>query len=119
MANRIQLRRDTTANWNSVDPVLADGEPGYDIVTNEIRIGNGSDSWSQLSANTISGGGGTGNTLVNGSYTFGLEADGNLSVPAGSHIIAPANANLSLRSTGITGNTHIEWFDGADRATVK
>jgi len=57
MANRIQLRRDTTANWESVDPILADGEPGYDIVTNEIRIGDGSLQWSQLSANTISGGG--------------------------------------------------------------
>lgn len=58
MANRIQLRRDTTANWNNIDPVLADGEPGYDIVTNELRIGNGLNVWSELSANTISGGGG-------------------------------------------------------------
>lgn len=86
MANRIQLRRDTTANWNSVDPVLADGEPGYDIVTNEIRIGNGSNVWSELSANTISGGGGTGNTLVNGGYIVSLETDGNLTLPNGSVI---------------------------------
>jgi hypothetical protein len=87
MANRIQLRRDTTANWNSVDPVLADGEPGYDIVTNELRIGNGSNVWSELSANTISGGGGgTSNTLVNGGYIVSLETDGNLTLPNGSVI---------------------------------
>lgn len=57
MANRIQLRRDTTSNWANVNPILSDGEMGYDIVTNEIRIGNGSNTWSQLSGNTISGGG--------------------------------------------------------------
>jgi hypothetical protein len=72
MANRIQLRRDTTANWNNVNPVLADGEPGYDIVTNEIRIGDGSNTWSQLSANTISGGGAsTGNVTFSGINIIG------------------------------------------------
>ena len=76
MANRIQLRRDTTANWNSVDPVLADGEPGYDIVTNELRIGNGSNTWSQLSANTISGGGGasTGNVTFSDINVIGTSS---------------------------------------------
>ena len=72
MANRIQLRRDTTANWNNIDPVLADGEMGYDIVTNEIRIGNGSNVWSELSANTISGGGAsTGNVTFSGINIIG------------------------------------------------
>jgi hypothetical protein len=56
MANRIQLRRDTTANWESVNPILADGEPGYDIVTNEVRIGDGSTAWTGLTGNVISGG---------------------------------------------------------------
>jgi hypothetical protein len=94
MANRIQLRRDTTHNWESINPILADGEPGYDIVTNEIRIGNGSNVWSELSANTISGGGGTstGNTLVNGSYTVGLGTDGILTLPFGSTINDTPNA---------------------------
>jgi hypothetical protein len=92
MANRIQLRRDTTSNWNSVNPVLADGEPGYDIVTNEIRIGNGSNTWSQLSANTISGGSGT--SLTNNGYTFSLETNGNLTLPQGG-TITEANVGLA------------------------
>jgi len=76
MANRIQLRRDTTANWNSVDPVLADGEPGYDIVTNEIRIGDGSTAWTGLSGNTISGGGGasTGNVTFSDINVIGTSS---------------------------------------------
>lgn len=37
----IQYRRDTTANWNSVNPVLADGEPAYDTVSGLLKIGDG------------------------------------------------------------------------------
>ena len=47
----IQLRRDTTANWLSVNPVLAQGELGIayngDVVAT-IRIGNGASTWTQL-----------------------------------------------------------------------
>lgn len=71
MANRIQLRRDTTSNWENINPVLADGEPGYDIVTNEVRIGDGSTSWTGLTANTISGGGSTGDVTFNGINIIG------------------------------------------------
>jgi hypothetical protein len=67
MANRIQLRRDTTANWANVNPILSDGEMGYDINTNEIRIGDGSTDWTGLSGNTIGGGGGGAST---GDVTF-------------------------------------------------
>ena len=48
MANRIQLRRDTTTNWNSIDPVLADGEPGLNIDNNQLKYGDGNSTWSQL-----------------------------------------------------------------------
>jgi hypothetical protein len=109
MANRIQLRRDTTANWNSVDPVLADGEPGYDIVTNELRIGNGSNTWSQLSANTISGGGGGGTSIYNsvGSATVGSSGQtwefsgtaGVLTLPRNSYL-ETSDANLKIGSPG-------------------
>ena len=39
MANRIQLRRDTSANWATINPILADGEPGLEIDTNKIKYG--------------------------------------------------------------------------------
>jgi len=90
MANRIQLRRDTTANWNSVDPVLADGEPGYDIVTNEIRIGNGSNVWSELSANTISGGGASTGNITFSDYTI---------IGTGNILLQPDVADLSTIPT--------------------
>lgn len=48
MANKIQLRRDTTVNWIAHDPVLAEGEPAVDMTTGQIRIGNGVLAWSSL-----------------------------------------------------------------------
>ena len=66
MANKIQLRRDTTANWNNVNPILADGEPGLDITTNQVKYGDGANAWVDLSY--ASGGGGL--TDVDGVVTF-------------------------------------------------
>jgi len=49
MANTIQIRRDTTANWTSGNPVLLAGEIAYDTTTNQIKIGDGTTAWSSLS----------------------------------------------------------------------
>ncbi len=42
MAIRIQLRRDTAANWVSANPVLRAGEIGIETDTLKFKIGNGS-----------------------------------------------------------------------------
>lgn len=49
MTVRIQLRRDTDANWQSVNPVLATGEPGINTTTGQIKIGDGVTAWNGLS----------------------------------------------------------------------
>jgi hypothetical protein len=90
----MQVRRDTAANWITVNPVLASGEIGYETDTGYLKVGNGTSAWTALpytpsqymvlsSANTLTsqtaaqpifdGGGGTSNgalTLVDGTYTF-------------------------------------------------
>lgn len=48
MATRILLRRDTSANWASANPVLANGEIGYDTTLDRIKVGDGSTAWSSL-----------------------------------------------------------------------
>jgi hypothetical protein len=58
MATRIQLRRDTAANWTTNNPTLASGEVGFETDTNTFKIGNGSDSWTELNYFAIGGGGG-------------------------------------------------------------
>ena len=37
-----KLRRDTSSRWISVNPILSDGEPGFETDTGLMKIGNGS-----------------------------------------------------------------------------
>ena len=53
MATRIQFRRDTAANWTSVNPTLQSGELGFESNTGKFKIGNGSSSWTALSYASI------------------------------------------------------------------
>ena len=47
---RIQLRRGTSSQWNaSSSVILAAGEIGFETDTNHFKIGNGDDTWEQLS----------------------------------------------------------------------
>jgi hypothetical protein len=45
---KIQVRRDTAANWTSVGPTLAAGEFGLDTTNMLIKIGDGSTAWATL-----------------------------------------------------------------------
>ena len=44
----ILLRRDTTANWQSENPVLAQGELGVETDTGKAKLGDGSTTWNGL-----------------------------------------------------------------------
>jgi len=46
---RIQVRRGTSTEWTSVNPVLAAGEMGVETNTNLFKFGNGSSTWTALS----------------------------------------------------------------------
>jgi exopolysaccharide biosynthesis protein len=48
MPTRIQIRRDTTERWTAVNPVLAIGEPGLDVSTHELRVGDGATRYLDL-----------------------------------------------------------------------
>jgi hypothetical protein len=48
MAIRIQLRRDTAANWTSANPTLRAGEVGIETDTLKFKIGNGTQTWTQI-----------------------------------------------------------------------
>lgn len=55
MADIIQIRRDTAANWTSANPTLADGEIGYETDTYKMKIGDGTTAWSSLAYQQASG----------------------------------------------------------------
>ena len=48
MADLIQLRRDTAANWTLANTVLSQGEQGYETDTGKMKIGDGSTAWTSL-----------------------------------------------------------------------
>jgi len=48
MADLIKLRRDTEANWNLADPILANGEITINTDNDLVKVGNGVDPWSLL-----------------------------------------------------------------------
>ena len=73
MADMIQIRRDTAANWTAANPILAQGELGAETNTSKIKIGNGSSTWSALSYLIDAGGYLTetsSNTLTNKTIAF-------------------------------------------------
>jgi len=48
MATKIQLRRDLAANWAGTNPVLAQGEPGVELDTKKMKVGDGVTAWNSL-----------------------------------------------------------------------
>lgn len=47
--SKILIRRDTAANWTAANPVLGDGEQGYEKDTGKMKIGDGVKAWKDLS----------------------------------------------------------------------
>lgn len=45
---RIQIRRDTSNNWATYNPILADGEFALETDTRKIKIGNGEQPYTEL-----------------------------------------------------------------------
>lgn len=48
MAVRIQMRRGTSSEWNDADPILNEGEIGYNTTLSQLKVGDGSTIWSEL-----------------------------------------------------------------------
>lgn len=45
MADKLQTRRDNSVEWTSNNPILSDGEIGFERDTNRLKIGNGVTRW--------------------------------------------------------------------------
>ena len=87
MPTKIQLRRDTAADWASNNPTLSEGEFGWESDTNRFKIGDGTTAW---------------NSLV---YSDTLKSLGDMTI-TGSTITAPSNGDLTLATAG-TGKVNI------------
>ena len=45
---KIKLRRDTAANWLDANPVLSNGETGFETDTRMVKLGDGTTAWADL-----------------------------------------------------------------------
>ena len=45
------LRRDTAENWQNKNPILREGEEGYETDTGRRKIGDGMSGWNSLEYN--------------------------------------------------------------------
>ena len=87
MPTKIQLRRDTAADWTSNNPTLSEGEFGWESDTNRFKIGDGTTAWNSLT------------------YSDTLKSLGDMTI-TGSTITAPSNGDLVLATAG-TGKVNI------------
>ena len=46
--DRIQLRRDSSARWAEINPILLEGEVGFETDTKRRKIGDGTNRWNDL-----------------------------------------------------------------------
>lgn len=48
MASKIEFRRNTAAAWTSTNPILDAGEPGVELDTARLKVGDGVTPWNTL-----------------------------------------------------------------------
>lgn len=102
-----KLKRGTAARWNEVNPILAQGEPGFAYDINVLKIGNGIDTWSNLPA------------INSQSYTISPDGD-SVAVDINNHMTIYGFADAQENQIPIKGKDgKIQWvtldpvaFDG-------
>lgn len=108
---KFQLRRDTAANWTSINPTLGSGEPALETDTRRQKIGDGSTAWTDLPYIPD----GTVRSVSAASSSAGFSLSGGPITQAGEIIFAvtsPSDARVSLGlgsvatlNTGTSGAT--------------
>ena len=112
MATKIQLRRDTAADWTSNNPTLAAGEFGWESDTNKFKIGDGSTAWTSLAyasdgdtaGITFVGDDSTG-TLVSQNETFKVAGTQNVTTAVSGDTLTVTGPDLSSYATGSSTTT--------------
>lgn len=119
MAIQIQFRRGDSADWTSVNPVLAEGEVGLEIDTLKLKVGNGINTWTGL---PYFGGTGTvfsvGMTLPTGLQVSGspITSSGTLAVSYQAGYSIPTTSSQTNWDTAYTDR--LKWDGGSTGLTA-
>ena len=81
-SQKVQLRRDTSSNWTTGNPILLSGEMGFETNTTKFKIGNGSTPWNSLAYSPVVDAGSVPTLGVdtNGNYVAGVSAGTGITV---------------------------------------
>lgn len=99
----IQLRRGTAAQWAVANPILADGELGWESDTAEFKMGDGITAWntrpywiSDVAGHTHS------MSQISDSSAFGRSVLAAVNAATARGLLGAGTSNLALGSTGST-----------------
>lgn len=114
----IKLRRDSAADWASVNPVLADGEVGLESDSGLVKYGNGTSQWSDLPYTTAASvktkvQNNTGSSIPKGSVVYISGASGD------NPRITLADADTEATSSKTLGITEAAIADGAQGYVIE
>lgn len=106
MANKIQFRRDTAANWTDANPLLSQGELGYETDTTKFKLGDGTSYWNDLGYAFIPSG--PQDRITSGTVALVINADGTITAPsnvlnAGAESTIVASLFLAAEGSSGTG----------------
>lgn len=114
----IKFRRDTAANWASVDPVLAAGEAGLETDSGLVKYGNGTSAWADLQYTAASlvktkVQNATGSSIPKGSVVYISGANGD------NPLIALADADSEATSSKTIGIVQADIANGAQGYVIE
>lgn len=125
MAVRIQLRRDSSENWENNNPVLADGEPAWDKTNSILKIGDGIKTWTELDSFSPGGGGGLAeNGVPPGGTTNQLAAKNSgddydlkwMDAPEAANGVPAGGTESQLAAKNSDDDYDIKWVDAPQAA---
>lgn len=98
---RIQIRRDTAANWTAANPVLASGEPAVETDTGKRKTGDGIRNWSSLPYDIEA------DLASTAPVTLGPAAAGTAKTAARADHVHPVPTSLSTGTITTSGNVTV------------
>jgi hypothetical protein len=112
MAFRIQIRRDASTIWAVNNPILLQGELGYETDTNYLKIGDGTTPWNDLG---YWSGGLTGGGLIVKKNSTTVQTPTNVLNFSDDFNVTPSSsntANISIANGGASSSTINVFKDG-------
>lgn len=114
---KLQIRRSAAASWTSDNPILADGEMGWESDAKKLKFGDGVTAWASLPYFAPGGGGGSVTSVGISVSGSGISVSGS-PVTASGVIALTIGAALSALGALTPANAKLPYYTGASSAAL-